>query len=294
MADQSDGLAQSVRRKLDAGVSVDEVIDELMGHGLSQASAVRFVERARAESAAAASASAASADPIPRTPAPRSYRNLLVGVVAATALIALAWFVYSQRKSAAELAEADRRRADEIRAESRASRETDNDARTGQLDARVDAALTQLQSKSPLTQCQGALQLGRIGTTAQRKVLVDLVYDYSELSSVRICALSAIREMGDTATALGAYEAWARDTNRDLRRAAITGFGEIGPPATADALPHLERELGSPLMDVRYLVVETLGKLGPAADALLVKATNDDETLVRDRATALLNARQTR
>jgi hypothetical protein len=33
-------------------------------------------------------------------------------------------------------------------------------------------------------------------------------------------------------------------------------------------------------MDVRYLVVETLGKLGPAADALLTEAATDTNTLV--------------
>ena len=45
-------------------------------------------------------------------------------------------------------------------------------------------------------------------------------------------------------------------------------------------------------MDVRYLVVEALGKLGPAADALLAEARKDEDATVRNRATALLKSRQ--
>jgi HEAT repeat protein len=135
------------------------------------------------------------------------------------------------------------------------------------------------------------MQLGRIGTGAQINVLTDVVYNYSEVTSVRICAAGALRQMGETSTALGIYELWARDTDPDLRRAAILGFGEIGPEATATALPYLERAFGSEFMDVRYLVVESLGKLGPEADALLMEATKDQESLVSTRANALLKAR---
>ena len=97
--------------------------------------------------------------------------------------------------------------------------------------------------------------------------------------------------MGETSTVLGIYESWARDTDQDLRRAAISGFGEIGPDATATALPYLERDLGSEFWDLRYLVVESLGKLGPAADALLAEAANDENANVRGRAKALLKSR---
>jgi HEAT repeat protein len=215
--------------------------------------------------------------------------------VAALVIAALGvlWFIESRQK-AAELVRLDQARAEEIRAEARTYREGDSDARTEQLNARVDAAIAQLQSDSPMRRCEGALQLGRIGTGAQINMLTDVVYNFSELSSVRICAVSALRQMGETSTALGVYESWARDTDQDLRRAAITGFGEIGPTAAETALPFLERELGSEFMDVRYLVVETLGKLGPAADALLTEAATDTNTLVRERAATLLKFRQKR
>jgi HEAT repeat protein len=220
--------------------------------------------------------------------------KVLAGVAALViAALGVMWFIDSRQK-AAELARADQARAEEIRAESRASREGDSEERTDQLNARVDAAIAQLQSDSPMRRCDGALQLGRIGTGAHINMLTDVVYDFSEVSSVRICAVSALRQMGETSTALGVYESWARDTDSDLRRAAITGFGDIGPTATETALPFLERELGSEFMDVRYLVVETLGKLGPAADALLSDAAADQNKLVRERAAALLKSRQNR
>jgi len=215
--------------------------------------------------------------------------------LAAVIVAALAgvWFIHSQRE-AARVAEADRARADEIRAEARGYRDGDSEERTAQLNARVDAAIEQLKSESPTIRCDAALLLGRIGTGAQINVLTDLVYDYSESTSVRICAAGALRQMGETSTVLGIYESWARDTDHDLRRAAIAGFGEIGPEATATALPYLEREFGSEFMDVRYLVVESLGKLGPAADALLADAAKDQDATVRNRAAALLKIRRAR
>src|SRR4030095_3637148 len=212
------------------------------------------------------------------------------GVVAA---LAGAWFISSHRE-AARLAEADRARAEEIRAEARAYRDSDTEDRTAQLDARVDAAIARLESGSPTMRCDAALLLGRIGTGAQINVLTDVVFDYSESTSVRICAVGALREMGETSTVLGIYESWARDTDQDLRRAAITGFGEIGPEATATALPYLAREFGSELWDGRYLVVESLGKLGPAADTLLAEAAKDEDANVRKRAAALLKSRRER
>ena len=149
----------------------------------------------------------------------------MAGVVVAA--LAGAWIISSQRQ-AARLAEADRARAEEIRAEARAYRDADTEDRTVRLDARVDAAIAQLKSGPPTIRCDAALLLGRIGTGAQINVLTEVVFDYSELNSVRICAVGALREMGETSTVLGIYESWARDTDQDLRRAAIMGFGEIG------------------------------------------------------------------
>src|SRR5574342_628730 len=46
---EENGLAQSVRRRLDEGVSPEVVIDELVAKGLSRGTAQRFVDRALAE-----------------------------------------------------------------------------------------------------------------------------------------------------------------------------------------------------------------------------------------------------
>jgi hypothetical protein len=58
-------------------------------------------------------------------------RSVWVASIAVAAL-AGAWFIHSQR-AAAKLAEADRARADEIRAEARGYREADSAERTVQL-----------------------------------------------------------------------------------------------------------------------------------------------------------------
>ena len=131
----------------------------------------------------------------------------IAGIAVAT--LAGSWFIHTQRE-AAKLAEADRARAEEIRAEALGYREGDSEERTAQLNARVDAAIKQLKSDSPTVRCNAALQLGRIGTGAQINVLTDVVFDYSELTSVRICAARALRQMGETSTVLGIYESWAQ------------------------------------------------------------------------------------
>jgi hypothetical protein len=41
-------------------------------------------------------------------------------------------------------------------------------------------------------------------------------------------------------------------------------------------------------------VVESLGRLGPAADTLLAEAAKDEDTTVRQRAAALLKSRNNR
>jgi hypothetical protein len=66
------------------------------------------------------------------------------------AALGVMWLIDSRQK-AAELARLDQARAEEIRAEARAYREGESEARTDQLNARVvDAAIAQLQSDSPM------------------------------------------------------------------------------------------------------------------------------------------------
>ena len=74
--------------------------------------------------------------------------------------------------AAAELAAADQARAEQIRAESNAERNIGNTERTARLDARVARAVTQLSSKQPMTQCDAAILLGRLGAREQVPQLV--------------------------------------------------------------------------------------------------------------------------
>ena len=69
----------------------------------------------------------------------------IAGIAVAT--LAGSWFIHTQRE-AAKLAEADRARAEEIRAEALGYREGDSEERTAQLNARVDAAIKQLNDPS--------------------------------------------------------------------------------------------------------------------------------------------------
>jgi HEAT repeat protein len=218
----------------------------------------------------------------------RFTRTQVLTAVAIAAAVLVAIVYYGQQRR--ELARADLARAEEIRAESRSRRQVDNETRTAELDARVEMALQQLQSDRPTIQCNGALQLGRIGTKANVSDLNTLVY--SATPSVRICAAGALLDLGETGTALGIYEMWSRETDVDLRNAAIGGFGDIGPAASDVALPFLEREMRSEFWSKRYLVVATLAKLGPAADALLTEAARDPNETVREAAANVLKSRR--
>jgi HEAT repeat protein len=157
----------------------------------------------------------------------------------------------------------------------------------------VAKALTQLSSKQPMTQCDAALLLGRLGSREQVPPLIDLL-NASTFTSVRGCAASALVDLGETDTAMAAYTEWAQGRDADLRRSALVGFGHIGPSAADVALPYLTEALKSPHMDVRYLAVDSLAKLGPAALPLLEVASGDADKDVRARAARALSARTRR
>lgn len=181
------------------------------------------------------------------------------------------------------LAAADRARADQIRIESAAARAVADADRTARLDQRTAQALQRLASDHPMTQCDAALQLGRMGARAHVAALTDAMSS-ARFSSVRVCAASALVTLGEHATAMQAYTAWADGTDDTLKRAALMGFGEIGPSAATVAIPHLAQALQSPHMDARYLAVDSLSKLGAAAVPLLEQASKDADQHVREYA----------
>lgn len=197
-----------------------------------------------------------------------------------------------QTRDAADtlLAAADRARADQIRIESAAARAVADADRTARLDQRTAQALERLASNHPMTQCDAALQLGRMGARAHVAAIADVMSSASS-NSVRVCAASALVTLGERGPALQAYTAWADSADDTLRRGALMGFGDIGPSAAAVALPHLAAALQSPFMDLRYLAVDSLSKLGAAAIPLLEQASKDADQHVREYAgRALKNA----
>lgn len=288
MARESSGLALEVRRKLEAGVPIEEVVQELVARGLSKSSAERFVDQAFAVTG------------VP--PAPRQESRVTVLRFAALPALGLAAYLgyvgwqavqrdrERQRAAAAELAAADTARAEQVRAESAARAGVADETRSSERDVRSDKALDQLWSQQPTTQCDAALALGRSRSEKYVTPLETLLLT-ARYGSVRNCAASALVELGETETAMAAYTEWANGSDADLQRSALMGFGKIGPPAASVALPHLAKALKSPSWDLRYLAVESLSNLGPAARPLLQVAAGDTDKNVRERAASVLRKR---
>lgn len=381
MAEESNGLAQSVRRRLDEGASADVVIEELAAKGLSRGTAQRFVDRALAESTPPALPPTPAPDWIPSTPIPtmqrseeavsltdlmhnpdaiaqaQAFRDLSRGMIAASIGLAftMLMFAFSSRPrlgvgliaggvwllgrgivrctklegpfpwtrvltacatpilttvvllgyaswrdtaskekaekalAAAELAAADRARADQIRAEAERTRARTTRERAAEVGARLSRAVATLDKDHPMLQCDAALELGRSGSKEYVPRLLDLLAN-AKFHSVRSCAAGALVDLGETTAPMVAYQLWSQSTDADQRRSAIGGFGDIGPAAAEVAIPFLTHELNSPHMDVRYIVVDSLAKLGPAAHDLLVIATADPDPNVSTRARAALKA----
>jgi hypothetical protein len=185
--------------------------------------------------------------------------------------------------AALQLAAADRARAEQIRLESAAQREMSNDARKARLDGRASRALVNLVSGHPSIQCDAALQLGRANVQDATPALLDLMASASS-NAVRNCAASALVMLGERESTLRTFIAWSEGDDADLKRSALTGFGDIGPASAAVALPFFALALQSPFMDLRYVAVDSLAKLGPAAVPLLTQASQDADAHVRARA----------
>ena len=226
---------------------------------------------------------------------PTAAIGLLIFVIAAGAIGGAAWWQQhdTARKardtSATLLAAADKARADQVRAESAAARAVADDERTARVAQRTAQALERLASNRPMIQCEAALELGRLGARAHVPALVGAMSS-SRFSSVRVCAAGALVDLGEHATAMQAYTEWVEGTDETLRRSALIGFGDIGPSAATVAIPHLARALQSPHMDLRYVAVDSLAKLGAAAVPLLEQASKDIDRHVRESAERALKS----
>jgi hypothetical protein len=195
-----------------------------------------------------------------------------------------------QRASrAAEQEERDRAERARLEDEAAAAqREAADQARNEAQTKRVRRALETVRtSTSPDALCSAMALLSRNGATEAVPDLEVLLHN-RQYTSVQNCAAGALVRLGEIETALGFYTEAARGADGDLRRAALIGFGEIGPPAAAAALPFLSAALHSPHWDTRYLAVRSLAQLGPGGRPLLEEARNDAQKEVRELATRAL------
>jgi hypothetical protein len=295
MLSDAGGLAGLVRTKLDEGTPVEDVIHDLVSRGLSRQTAQRFVDRALDESRPPAPV--ADKDLTPGGAAidrPFPWKRVLAAaVIPGTVIVGfLGWSVIEGRqKAAAELAAADRSRAERIREESKIQRDAANEVAAARHFARARMAVEQLRVAHPSTQCDAALLLGQLRAREYIRELTDLL-DTAESDGVRDCAAAALVSLGEYDRAMTTYISWAQSTDSYLRRSAVIGFGDIGPSAAHVAVPYLTESLKSPHWDIRYTTVESLGKLGPAGVPLLQVAAKDSEKLVRDRAALILQRKR--
>jgi len=177
------------------------------------------------------------------------------------------------RRQAEEAAGRDRREADLDR------RDADR-KRLARMDQSADRFETGLASTNRRTQCDAALAIGRTKRTEFAATLHAMLRDSSD-DWLTMCLAHGLIALGDTEAPLGIFQEWAERGDRDRQRAAVTMFGEIGPPAADIALPYAAAELEHPHADARINAAHTLSRLGPKARDLLERAAQDPDATVR-------------
>lgn len=271
MSGDTGGVAGSVRRQLAEGRAPEDIVEELVAGGLSKPSAQRFVDRAL-------SMPAGQAPPVgaPGTSGSFPKVAIVLAIIAAAAIAIAVIAIRSRTDPEAEaLAAADREQAERIRQEgatSLGSAEPDY--------GRYERAEKQLTSNSPMQQCNAALTLGKSKSPDFVPPLVELSKN-SPHNSVRSCAAGALAEIGATQDALNVYYHFSQSLDPEEQRLAISGFGDLGPAGAEHSLPYLERALQSEQWTIRYLAVDSLGKIGPLAAPLLEGATQDTHNEIR-------------
>jgi HEAT repeat protein len=163
-----------------------------------------------------------------------------------------------------ELRAADLSRMEKNLQESRVRREVEEAARDERTEQAIKRALDKINSNSSMSQCDGALELGRLNAREHIDTLKDVLWS-EKRSNVRNCAAGALVRLGEKSTALAAYVQWAGGSNSDLRRAAIHGFGDIGPEAAEQAMPFLTEALKSQYIDERMAASLAISKVQPQA-----------------------------
>lgn len=222
----------------------------------------------------------------------RGIKLAAMAAIGATALVgASSLFRYSRREARRDSEEQrlDAARAEQEEAAAVKERKAADDARAQRHGERVARARGHLQdSTHSMTLCEAALDLGHAGAREAIPDLIALLSRPMESASVRNCAAGALIQLGQVDRALAFYVECARAGTIERRMMALMGFGRIGPPAAEVALPYFREAVQSPNSGQRYLAVDALANLGPAAEPLLREATRDAEQRVRERAAKAL------
>lgn len=216
---------------------------------------------------------------------------LLPPAGAAALMGAASWPEASRRRQRLDAEERRLSEARRVQEERRvvAERVAADQARAARHADRVARARKLLDTSShAMTLCDAALDLAQAGAREAIPDLTAVLLRTTERASVRNCAAAALVRLGEIEQPLAFYLECARAGTSELFPMAIGGFGDIGPPAAAVALPYVEEALRSRHVDRRYVAVETLARLGPSAAGLLQTAAQDSDKTVRERAEKLL------
>jgi hypothetical protein len=172
-------------------------------------------------------------------------------------------------------------RHQETEEERAARREAARAARLEQRAERVQRALDRLRTNPRATTvCEAALQLGRAGAHEAIPDLENLLQQ-SDHASVRNCAAAALVDLGEVDVAQAFYVEGARSSDREVRRLALLGFGDLGPRGARVGLPYLQEALSSSDAVVRFAAVMALTKMGEAGEPLLRRALDDPSPNIR-------------
>jgi hypothetical protein len=181
-------------------------------------------------------------------------------------------------------------RHQETEEERAARREAARAARLEEQAEQVRRAIDTLRTNPRATTlCDAALQLGHAGAHEAIPDLENLLHQ-SDAPSVRNCAAKALVDLGGVDQALAFYVEGARSSDREVRRLALLGFGDLGPRGARVGLPYLEEALGSSDAVVRFAAVMALTKMGEAGEPLLRRALDDPVANIRGFAARALGS----
>jgi HEAT repeat protein len=151
---------------------------------------------------------------------------------------------------------------------------------------RVEALRMALGDPDPIVCATAAAGLGRLGRQAEEAAPALLATMKDERPEVRVQSATALGRVapGDEKAIETLGLALAGDPDVDVRNAAASGLGWMGPQATV-AAPVMIRALNDPDETVRVHVIVALGRIGPAdgsvATALKTIAERDPSTEFR-------------